>query len=141
MTHIPVPKSELLSEDVMTTAAPQLSGYQVRRYGPGESVPIARTAVALAEKLPIAQPADFLLTHSSGVYGGLIRFGEALRYWGKDKIFAHWSHAAIFVDEDGNIIEALGSGVQKRNISVYGGTEYVIVHLPSTTSVLDRRLC
>jgi len=134
-----VPKSELFSEDVMTTVAPQLSGYRVRRYGPRESVPIARTAAALAEKPPIAQPGDFLLTHSSGVYGGLIRFGEALRYWGKDKIFAHWSHAAIFVDEDGNIIEALGSGVQKRNISVYGGTEYVIVHLPSTTSVLDRK--
>ncbi len=89
--------------------------------------------------MPIAQPGDFLLTHSVGLYGGLIRFGEALRYWGKDKIFAHWSHAAIFVYEDGYIIEALGSGVQKRNISLYSGTEYVIVHLPSATASLDRK--
>jgi hypothetical protein len=59
----------------------------------------------------------------------LIGFGEAIRYWGKDKIFAHWSQAAIFVDENGNIIEALGGGVQKRNMSVSHDTEYVVVHL------------
>jgi len=119
--------------------APHLSGYQVCRYGPNESVSIARTAVALTEGVPIAQPGDFILTHSAGIYGGLIRFGEMLRYWGRDKVFAHWSHAAIFVDEDGNIIEALATGVQKRNISVYRGTEYVVVHLPAATASLDRK--
>jgi uncharacterized protein YycO len=118
--------------------APHLGGYQLRRYGPNESVHIA-AAVALTEAIPVAQRGDFLLTHSAGIYGGLIRFGEALRYWGKDKIFAHWSHAAIFVDDDGNIVEALGTGVQKRNISVYRGTEYVVAHLPATTAPLDRK--
>jgi uncharacterized protein YycO len=68
----------------------------------------------------------------------VIRFGETLRYWGKDKVFAHWSHAAIFVNDTGDIVEALGGGVQKRNISVYQGTEYVVVHLPTTTTTLDR---
>jgi uncharacterized protein YycO len=121
------------------STAPHLRGFQIRRYGPNDSVSTARTAAALAEAVPIAQPGDFILTHSAGIYGGLIRFGEALRYWGKDKLFAHWSHAAIFVDEDGNIIEALGSGVQKRNISVYRGTEYVVVHLPPATVPLDRK--
>lgn len=123
---------------MVAASAPHLSGYQVRRYGPNESVPI-RSAVALTESVPVAQPGDFLLTHSAGVYGGLIRFGEALRYWGKDKVFAHWSHAAIFVDDAGNIIEALGTGVQKRNISVYHGTEYVVVRLPPLTAPSDRK--
>jgi hypothetical protein len=125
----------------MTSAsvAPHPSGYQVRRYGPNESVPLASAAAApLPAANPVALPGDFILTHSSGIYGRVIRFGEAIRYWGKNKVFAHWSHAAIFVDRDGNIIEALGGGVQKRNISVYHGTEYVVVHLPLTTIPLDR---
>jgi uncharacterized protein YycO len=125
----------------MTSAspAPLSSGYQVIRYGPNESVPIPKTAAPVPAASPVARSGDFLLTHSAGLYGGLIRFGEALRYWGKDKIFAHWSHAAIFVDDDGNIIEALGTGVQKRNISVYHGTEYVVVRLPAATEPLDRK--
>ena len=124
----------------MTSAsvAPRPSGYQAIRYGPNESVPIPKAAAPAPAANPVALPGDFILTHSSGIYGRLIRFGEAIRYWGQDKVFAHWSHAAIFVDDDGNIIEALGGGVQKRNISVYRGTEYVVVHLPLTTVPLDR---
>ncbi len=107
--------------------------------GPHESVATPESPAAqLGTKLP-ARPGDFILTHSTGVYGRLIRFGEALRYRGPDKVFAHWSHAAIFADESGNIIEALGGGVQKRNIAVYDGTEYVVVHLPPATSTIDRQ--
>lgn len=122
-----------------STLGTRVTGYQAIRHGPDESVPISKTAVELAAPKPVAHPGDFLLTHSSGVYGKLIRFGETLRYWGKDKVFAHWSHAAIFVNDTGDIVEALGGGVQKRNISVYQGTEYVVVHLPTTTTTLDRQ--
>ena len=124
------------------------SGFTLVRYGPGESVPSAQPT---AGGLPVttqlavkpratraAQPGDFLLTHSTGLYGILIRFGEGLRYWGKDAIYAHWSHAAIFADDHGNIIEALGGGVQKRNVTVYKDTEYVVVHLPDDTGTTDR---
>jgi hypothetical protein len=123
----------------MTTApvAPHLAGYRAIRYGPNESVPTAKSA-GTAVPISVALPGDFLLTHSSGIYGRLIRFGEAIRYWGQDKVFAHWSHAAIFVNDAGDIIEALGGGVQQRNISVYQGTEYVVVRLPATVSALDR---
>jgi uncharacterized protein YycO len=120
------------------SVAPKASGYQVRRYGPNESVPLVTAAAPISATNPSALPGDFILTHSSGIYGRVIRFGEALRYRGQDKVFAHWSHAAIFVDNDGNIIEALGGGVQKRNISVYHGTEYVVVHLPLITTPPDR---
>ncbi len=119
-----------------TTLQPKV--FQIRRYGPHDSVPLLN-ASPMATTHPVALPGDFLLTHSAGLYGTLIRFGEAIRYWGADKVYAHWSHAAIFVDGDGNIIEALSGGVQKRNISVYLGTEYVVVHLPRTTSPQDRQ--
>ena len=114
------------------------AGYQAVRYGPNESVPTPNNTVALASPRPVALPGDFILTHSSGIYGALIRFGEAIRYWGQDKPFARWSHAAIFVNESGDIVEALGGGVQQRNISVYQPAEYVVVHLPQTTTSDDR---
>jgi hypothetical protein len=118
-------------------AVQQEREYRVVRYGPNESVPLSKTDMSIAVN-PAAWPGDFALTHSSGVFGTLIRFGQRLRYWGKNKIFAHWSHAAIFVNDDGDIIEALGGGVQKRNISAYLKTEYVVVHLPQSTANLDR---
>jgi len=118
--------------------ARRLAGFQAVRYGPHESVPTPENAAAQAATKPAARPGDFILTHSTGIYGGLIRFGEALRYRGANEVFAHWSHAAIFADESGNIIEALGGVVQTRNISVYEGTEYVVVHLPAATSPVDR---
>lgn len=120
--------------------------FRIERYAPGEMVPFAADANPLhrdigkpaAVSKPAARPGDFILTHSAGVFGRLIRFGEWLRYRGDDKIYAHWSHAAIFVDDAGGIVEALGGGVQKRNMTVYRETEYVVVHLPEDTSAADR---
>jgi hypothetical protein len=135
-------ESDRLSEERNVTSVASetsVAGYQAIRYGPGESVPTAKAAIGSLSSRPVARPGDFILTHSSGVYGTLIRIGEALRYWGPDKVFAHWSHAAIFVNGDGDIVEALSGGVQQRNISVYNGTEYVVVHLPVTTMPLDRQ--
>lgn len=121
------------------SSAQQLRGYRVVRYGPNESVSVSKTAMTVTVASPVAMAGDFILTHSSGVFGRLIQFGEAMRYWGRDKIFSHWSHAAIFVNDNGDIVEALGGGVQKRNISVYRETEYVVVHLPQTTVEIDRQ--
>jgi hypothetical protein len=123
----------------MNASTPAARGYQFVRYGPNESVPTPKTVLERTAPTRLALPGDFILTHSSGIYGRLIRFGEAIRYWGADKVFAHWSHAALFVDEAGEIVEALGGGVQQRNISAYHGTEYVVVHLPAVTMPLDRQ--
>jgi uncharacterized protein YycO len=121
------------------SASTRLKGYQLTRYGPQESVATPEAMEMTETPKRLARPGDFMLTHSSGWYGAVIRIGEAIRYRGKNRIFAHWSHAAIFVDDYGNIIEALAGGVQKRNISVYHSTEYVVVHLPEDTSSLDRQ--
>jgi uncharacterized protein YycO len=76
-----------------------------------------------------ARPGDFLLTHSATWTGRLIRFGQGLRFTGVDAKYAHWNHAALFVNETGDVIEALGGGVQLRNVSVYRQTEYHVVYM------------
>ena len=73
-------------------------------------------------------PGDFILTHGKTWTSRMIRVGEKLRYWGQDRIYTRWNHAAIFVDINGDIVEALGGGVQRRNISVYKNTEYHVIH-------------
>jgi hypothetical protein len=94
---------------------------EVRRYGPGETV-----------ERP--SPGDFLLTHADTGSSRLIRFGQRLRYQGSRAKFAHWTHAALFVDEDGLIVEALEAGVQERDVRIYRDTEYHVVHLVETSS-------
>jgi hypothetical protein len=74
-------------------------------------------------------PGDFLLTHANAWTSQLIRLGEAVRYRGSRRKFAHWSHSALFIGTDGEIIEALGGGVQQRNVSVYKDTEYLVIRL------------
>jgi hypothetical protein len=93
-----------------------IPNFTVRRFGPGEQ-PNEFT------------PGDFLLTHARGWTSALIRVGESFRYWGDRAKYAHWSHAALICAPNGDIIEALGGGVQRRNISVYRDTEYHLVHL------------
>lgn len=108
----------------------------------GEPLGVAGTADAGAEAPTLPEirldtltapsvgylPGDFILTHGDSFYSKLIRFGQRLRFHGKNAGFAHWNHAAMIVGEDGSIIEALGRGVLRRNLSNYKGTEYHLVH-------------
>jgi uncharacterized protein YycO len=87
------------------------------------------------EQIPNPLPGDFILTHGTSWTSRMIRWGEAIRYRGADKPFARWNHAAIFINEQGDIIEALGGGVQQRNISIYKDTEYHVVHLENVLDV------
>ena len=74
-------------------------------------------------------PGDFILTHGRAWTSKLIRFGQRLRFRGDDAKYARWNHAAIFVDERGDLVEALGGGVKRRNVSVYRDTEYTVVRI------------
>ena len=90
-------------------------------YGPGQSI-------------VSPQPADFILTHSNAFTSELIRIGQKLRYLGRNRKYTHWSHAAIIVNTSGDLIEAVGAGIQKRNISVYRDTEYCVVCLQGVSA-------
>ena len=79
--------------------------FRRERYGPGQSVDTFPTAIAAVAPKPSVRAGDFILTHSSGIFGRLIRLGEYIRYRGAEKAFAHWSHAAIFVNDSGILLK------------------------------------
>jgi hypothetical protein len=102
----------------MKTKEPRIRQPQVKRFGPGEEAIPAEYA-----------PGDFILTHSNGLFGHLIRFGESLRYWGKNAKYARWNHAALITAPNGDLIEALSCGVVRSPLSRYMPTEYFLIHL------------
>ncbi len=59
---------------------------------------------------------DFLLTHGESRISRLIRFGQSLRF---DKRYAWWNHAALILNERGDIAEALSKGIVCNHISRY----------------------
>jgi uncharacterized protein YycO len=99
----------------------QVEQAAAERFAPGEAA--APDAYA---------PGDFILTHGTAWTSWFIRFGQRIRFRGKDSRYAHWSHAALIVSGQGDVIEALGAGVQKRNIDVYKHTEYFVVRIDAS---------
>jgi hypothetical protein len=88
----------------------------VTRFGPGQQV-------------EDPSPGDFILTHRYRPYSFIISHGQKLRFTGKSRPFAHWSHAVMVTGTDGSIVEALGHGVMRNNISRYRHVEYHYVHV------------
>jgi uncharacterized protein YycO len=84
-------------------------------------------------------PGDFILTHGSAFYSKLIRFGQRLRFRGNNRKYAWWNHAAMIVSDTGDLIEALGPGVEKTHIDKYKLTEYHLVRLGSLAVHRDRQ--
>ena len=79
------------------------------------------------EQAPKYVPGDFILVSSTGILAKFIRLGQFIRYHGKMKPFSHWNHAAMIIDEDGTIVEAIGRGVVTNNITDYKDVEYYYV--------------
>lgn len=52
-----------------------------------------------------------------------------MRYRGASAKYAFWNHTALVVDDDGAIIEALGTGVAQRSIHDYDPTQYTVVRI------------
>jgi uncharacterized protein YycO len=88
----------------------------VERYGPGEE----------ATRF---NPGDFILTHRHRPIAGLISVGQKFRFRGADAVYAHWSHCALVVADDGALVEAETLGVEGNPISRYRSKEYHLVRL------------
>ena len=84
------------------------------------------------------EPGDFILTHASSFFSYLIRFGQRLRFTGQDAKFAWWSHTAIITSANGELIEAVGAGVCRANLTKYRETEYHLVKLGKLADAKDR---
>lgn len=74
-------------------------------------------------------PGDILLVNDynggSDLIGNLIRAGERARYGDSD--YARWTHSALIVSTDGDLVEALAHGVEQTNISKYDGHETLVI--------------
>jgi uncharacterized protein YycO len=84
-------------------------------------------------------PGDFILTHGSAIFSKLIRFGQKLRFRGSNRKYAYWNHAAMIVSATGDLIEALGPGVERTHIDKYKPTEYHLVRLGALADPHDRK--
>lgn len=104
-----------------------IPGATFERFGPGDGPPSGSF-----------QPGDFILTHGEAFFSRLIRFGQHLRFRGSDAKYCHWNHAALVVSPDGDLIEALGSGVQRSHLSKYGPREYHLVRIDGLGDARDR---
>lgn len=95
------------------------------------------------------QPGDILLvndyTGGSDLLGNLIRAGERARYGnvpdptalgGHDPV--DWTHSALIVSVDGDLVEALAQGIARSHISKYDAVTTKIVRIPATAAA--RRL-
>ena len=73
-------------------------------------------------------PGDFILAHRPNFLAGLIVQAQYRRFNGSDKVFAHWTHAAVVAD-DAHVIETETGGVVRSPISRYRAGEYYLVRL------------
>jgi hypothetical protein len=99
---------------------------RAERYGPGE----APTRF---------DPGDFILAHRHNPMGGLISWGERRRFRGGEAKFAHWTHCATVVGEDGALVEAESTGVKRSPIGRYKDDEYHLVGLGAEFSPEGRK--
>jgi uncharacterized protein YycO len=88
----------------------------VERYGPGEEA-------------TNWTPGDFILTHRHNPIAQLISLGEKRRFRGAAAVFAHWTHCALIVGDDGVLVEAESTGVKRSPIARYKANEYHLVRL------------
>lgn len=92
-------------------------------------IPIQSIEHCLPGQMPqqAINPGDFFLVHGDTWISRVIQFGQSLRF--RNSPFNYWTHAGLFTDTDGNIIEALGTGVTERHINYYKNEKYIIVHI------------
>lgn len=74
---------------------------------------------------------DFILSHRRGFASWCIRFGQriATRFAGNQRAYTYWSHAALVVSEQGDLVEALTKGVSRSHIDAYKHIEYTLVRV------------
>jgi uncharacterized protein YycO len=89
---------------------------------------------APGEQTKTPRAGDFILTHSNAWTSQLIHIGQKFRYQGSDSKYTYWNHAALIINTHGDIIEAVGSGVRKRNLREYKKTEYHLVRIKASAA-------
>lgn len=76
------------------------------------------------QEAPAWQAGDFLLTTNDGFLARAIRFGERRRF---PPQWCWCNHAALVVDSDGGLIEALAHGLTQSDVYKYKPRDYAVV--------------
>jgi hypothetical protein len=84
---------------------------------------------ASGEQAAAWSPGDFILTHGDARLSKLIRFGERLRIHGDDRKYAWFNHAALVLNEHGDLAEALANGVVRTSATKYLPKHYAVVRV------------
>ena len=93
----------------------------------------------LEPRRPIA-PGDVVLGRAHGHKHAIIRYGQARRLTAADRAYASYTHAALVVSEDGDLVEAVGEGVQRSSLTRYvvdSGT-YQVVRIEASQEARER---
>ncbi len=111
-----------------------------RRYAPAHvgGTSVAHFAPDQSATTLDFQPGDFILTHGDSFLSRFIRWGQSFAFWGRNRKYIWWSHAALIVSPGGELIEAVGGGVQRSYLSHYAPTDYHVVRLNELADEGDR---
>jgi hypothetical protein len=90
-----------------------------------ERVPGGRTSTTV-------QAGDFLLSRAHGLRHTAIRFGQARRLAGEHRVYREYTHAALIISADGDLVEAVGAGVRHAKLTDYVDEPYTIVHIDAS---------
>ncbi|MBL8927658.1 MAG: hypothetical protein JNM77_15710 [Pseudonocardia sp.] len=95
---------------------------------------------ALGEPVRGFLPGDFLLSKAHGRKHDIIRWGQALRMPEADRRHAGYTHAALVVSPRGDLIEAIGEGVQTSSIKQYviDKEVYQVVRIEASEEARER---
>lgn len=92
--------------------------------------PTAITKVPAGQEINNPKPGDFFLVHRNTFVAKLIQFGQRRRFTKEE---SYWNHCGTFINENGDIVEALvRSGVTPGNITKYKDIEYIVVHVDAS---------
>ncbi|MGH3911857.1 MAG: hypothetical protein ACRDTC_00380 [Pseudonocardiaceae bacterium] len=78
------------------------------------------------------EPGDFILVKGHGLQGWLIRLGQKMRIHGADRKYVNWAHAALIVNHDGTLIEAVGKGVREAPLDYYKDRHYEVFRIKAS---------
>lgn len=92
-----------------------------------QDIPKRATKIPAGTTTTDIKPGDFFLIHRTKFFSHLIQFGQGIRYTKEE---AYWNHCGVFINENGNIAEALvHHGITKDHIDKYKGEEYIVVNI------------
>lgn len=113
-------------------------GWRIRTRIPGQRLPAA-TVRAGGDLDQQVEPGDFLLGRADGRKHDLLRYGQRRRLPPDDVHYAEYTHAALVVSRDGDLIEAVGTGVRSAALLDYvvRGEPYQVVSIAASEE--DRR--